>query len=114
MVFAARQIQEKCRERNQPLYALFVDFTKAFDSVNREALWSVLGKFGCPSKFVNLIKCFHIGMKAKVQSCGSTSDNFDSVTGVKQGCVLAPTLFCLYLTAMLRVAFQDSNDGIQF
>jgi hypothetical protein len=38
MVFAARQIQEKCRERNQPLYALFVDFTKAFDSVNREAL----------------------------------------------------------------------------
>ncbi|CAH8572038.1 unnamed protein product [Dicrocoelium dendriticum] len=38
MVFAARQLQENCRERHQPLYSLFVDFTKAFDTVNREAL----------------------------------------------------------------------------
>ncbi|CAH8601705.1 unnamed protein product [Dicrocoelium dendriticum] len=50
MVFAARQLQETCRERHQPLYSLFVEFTKAFDTVNREALWLVLGKFGYPSK----------------------------------------------------------------
>ncbi|KAA3670290.1 uncharacterized protein DEA37_0004806, partial [Paragonimus westermani] len=114
LVFAARQLQEKCRERNQPLYALFVDFTKAFDSVNREALWTVLGKFGCPGKFVNMVRLLHAGMKAKVQSCGSTSDDFDIVTGVKQGCVLAPALFSLYLTAMVTVAFQNSGeDGVE-
>ncbi|KAA3672493.1 uncharacterized protein DEA37_0012357 [Paragonimus westermani] len=106
LVFAARQLQEKCRELNQLLYALFVDFTKPFDSVSREALWTVLGKFGCPGKFVRLL---HVGMKPKVQSCGSPSDEFDIVTAVKQDCVLAPALFSLYLTAMTT---HNTNDSI--
>ncbi|CAI2737188.1 unnamed protein product, partial [Dicrocoelium dendriticum] len=106
MVFAARQLQEKCRERHQPLYSLFVDFTKAFDTVNREALWLVLGKFGCPRKFVSLIECLHSGMRARVQLSGETSDDFTVVSGVKQGCVLAPALFNIYLHAMLSCAFD--------
>ncbi|KAA3670999.1 uncharacterized protein DEA37_0003259 [Paragonimus westermani] len=110
LVFAARQLQEKYRKRNQPLCALLVDFTKAFESVNRGALWTVLGKFGCPGKFVDMVRLLHAGMKTKVQSCGSTSDDFDIVTGVKQGCVLAPALFSLYLTAMVTVAFQISGE----
>ena len=42
MIFAARQIQEKCREQHQGLFMAFIDLSKAFDSVNREALWKVL------------------------------------------------------------------------
>ena len=38
MIFAMRQIQEKCREQNQDLYMVFIDLTKAFDSVNRTGL----------------------------------------------------------------------------
>jgi hypothetical protein len=38
MIFAVRQIQEKCREQNQNLYILFVDLTKAFDTISREGL----------------------------------------------------------------------------
>ncbi|KAA3673980.1 uncharacterized protein DEA37_0014953 [Paragonimus westermani] len=111
MVFAAQQLHEKCPKMNQPLYALFVDFTKTSDSVSREALWMVLGKFGCLGKFVSTIGSLHLGMKAKVQSCGSTSDEFDIFTGVKQGCVLAPALFSLYLTAIVTAAFQDSGEN---
>ena len=39
MIFTARQLQEKCREQQQELYPVFVDLTKAFDSVDRSALW---------------------------------------------------------------------------
>ena len=39
MIFTARQIQEKCSEHRQDLYQVFVDLTKAFDSVNTETLW---------------------------------------------------------------------------
>nr|VZI25499.1 unnamed protein product [Spirometra erinaceieuropaei] len=48
MIFAARQLQEKCQEMRTHLYSTFVDLTKAFDTVNREGLWKILQKFGCP------------------------------------------------------------------
>ena len=48
MIFAVRQLMEKAREQHRNLYIAFVDFTKAFDSVNRNALWVILKKMGCP------------------------------------------------------------------
>ena len=39
MIFTIRQLQEKCREQLQELYMVFIDLTKAFDTVNRRALW---------------------------------------------------------------------------
>ena len=42
MIFAARQVQEKCREQNLDLYMVFVDLTKAFDTISRDGLWQIL------------------------------------------------------------------------
>ncbi|KAI0226435.1 hypothetical protein LSAT2_023019 [Lamellibrachia satsuma] len=44
MIFVAQQIQEKCREQNQELFMAFIDLTRAFESINREALWKVLSR----------------------------------------------------------------------
>ena len=63
MIFTAHQIQENCSEHRQDLYLVFVDLTKAFDSVNRETLWKILGKLGCPDHFVKLIRSFHDEME---------------------------------------------------
>lgn len=112
MIFSLRQVQEKCVEQNMELYAVFIDFSKAFDTVSREALWSVLKRFGCTDKVVNLVRELHDGMQAKVIQGKDTSSGFDVTNGVKQGCVLAPTLFSLYLTAILHVAFKDIHKGI--
>ena len=76
MVFTLRQLQEKSREQQKPLYMVFIDLTKAFDSVNHEALWQVLGRLGCPSKFVNLINQLHEGMSARVIYGGEKSEGF--------------------------------------
>ena len=51
MIFAARQLQEKCQEQNVDLYMTFVDLTKAFDTVSHEGLWKIMAKFGSPAKF---------------------------------------------------------------
>ena len=112
MVFAARQLQEKCQEQNSDLYSTFVDLTKAFDTVSREGLWRIMAKYGCPSKFITIIRQFHDGMLARVQDNGETSAPFPVSNGVKQGCVLAPTLFSLMFSAMLTDAFRDSDVGI--
>ena len=112
MVFAARQLQEKCQEQNADLYSTYVDLTKAFDTVSRDGLWRIMAKYGCPRKFITIIRQLHDGMQARVQDNGETSEPFPVSNGVKQGCVLAPTLFSLMFSAMLTDAFRDAEIGI--
>ena len=112
MIFAARQLQEKCQEQNVDLYITFIDLTKAFDTVSREGLWKIMSKFGCPSKFIKVVRQFHDGMQAQVFDDGESSTPFPVTNGVKQGCVLAPTLFSMMFSAMLTDAFRDSNPGM--
>ncbi|KAL0191946.1 hypothetical protein M9458_010242, partial [Cirrhinus mrigala] len=48
MIFSLRQLQEKCREQQMPLYVAFIDLTKAFDLVSRSGLFRLLQKISCP------------------------------------------------------------------
>ena len=114
MIFAARQLQEKCREQNVGLYTTFVDLTKAFDTVCREGLWKIMAKFGCSAKFITMIQQFHDGMNERVQDDGEYSQPFPVTNGVKQGCMLAPTLFSMMFSAMLSDAFRDGDIGVCF
>ena len=112
MIFTTRQLIEKCREQNVGLCATFIDLTKAFDSVNRDGLWKLLAKLGCPDKFLSMIREFHDGMSARVIEHGTQSDPFPVTNGVKQGCTMAPTLFAIFFAAMLHEAFRDIDIGI--
>ena len=69
-----------------------------------------MAKFGCPTTFIAMVKQFHNGMLARVQS--EFSDPFPMTSGVKQDYVLAPTLFSKMFSAMLTAAFQDGDNGI--
>ena len=112
MIFAARQLQEKCQEQHSDLFMTFVDLTKAFDTVSRDGLWKIMEKFGCPSRFITIVRQFHDGMMVKVLDDGDESETFPVTNGVKQGCVLAPTLFSMVFSAMLTDAFRGCHDGI--
>ena len=103
MIFTARQLQEKCQEQNVDLY--IVDLTKAFDTVSHEGLWKIMAKFGCPAKFIAVVRQFHDGMLARVQNDGEFSDPFPVTNGDKQGCVLVSTLFSIMFSAILTDAF---------
>ena len=85
MIFCLRQLQEKCIEQDRPLYILFVDFTKAFDTVGRTGLWQLLRKYGCPEKFTTMIESLHTGMMVNVRNGGEVPDTFTITNGVKQG-----------------------------
>ena len=71
MIFTARQFQEKCQEQNVDLYMTFVDLIKAFDTVIREGLWKIMAKFGCPAKFIAMVRQFHDGMLARSKMMAS-------------------------------------------
>ncbi|KAI8512327.1 hypothetical protein Bbelb_089660 [Branchiostoma belcheri] len=95
MVFSLRQLQEKCREQRRPLYVAFIDLTKAFDLVTPE------DDLVFPRRHV-----WHRPVH------GSSSDPFPIKSGVKQGCVLAPTLFGIFFSLLLTFAFHRSEDGV--
>ena len=112
MIFSLRQLQEKCREQGKSLYVAFIDLTKAFDLLSRDGLFKILAKISCPPTLLSIIKSFHDDMMGTVLYDGATSDPFNILSGMKQGCVLAPTLFEIFFATLLKHAFGKSAEGI--
>ena len=114
MLFVARQMQEKSREQNRDLHAVFVDLRKAFDTVSRPLLWEILRKHGCPDKFVSVLRALHDGATARVIVGGGESDPFVVGTGVRQGCVVAPVIFNVFVASVLMASHRhmDGTSGV--
>lgn len=102
LIYSLRQLQEHSIEWNKPLFALFIDFTKAFDSLDRNDLFRILSEIGVPSKLVNIIKALHSSTISSVRLGSSHSSCFATNTGVRQGCKLAPLLFALHLDVVMK------------
>ena len=83
----------------------FVDLNKAFDTVSLDGLWKIMTKFGCPPRYIAMVRQFHDGMQARVQNDGEYSEPFPVTNGVKLGCVMAATLFWMMFSAMLTDGF---------
>lgn len=61
-------------------------------------MWRILFNLGCLQKFLTVLKQLHEGQKEQVKHKGYLSDTFsiDNSNSIKQGCVLAPTLFTIF------------------
>ena len=94
------------------LKAAFVDLTKAVDTVSRDGLWKILARLGCPSKFLTILRQLHEGQQGQVKHNRSLSGSFPISNDVKQGHVLAPMLFSIFFSIMLREAKKDLPNGI--
>lgn len=85
------------------LYVIFVDLKSAFDLVPRENLWKVMRDLGIPPYLLEIIMRLHEENYAQVRcgKHGTLSARFPVQKGVRQGCVLAPTLFCLFINGLI-------------
>ena len=90
MIFLARQVQ-KCIKQRVPLFQVFVDLTKAFDTAIWDALWTMLGKI-----FANMLKQLERGMKARDAISSRLPQDIPVDTAVKQGDILTPKLFSIF------------------
>ena len=75
-VFALHHIIDQYRQRGKQVYCAFVDYTKAFDLVNRSALWCKLFNHGINGKILNIIKSMYAEAKSCVGVGGTLSDFF--------------------------------------
>ena len=85
-------IVEKAREFQKNIYFYFVDYAKAFDSVNHNKLWKALKQMRAPDHLTCLLRKLYAGQEAAVRTLYGTTDWFKIEKGVRQGC-LHVTLF---------------------
>ena len=101
MIFTLRQLLETARHKQLPMYILFIDLVKAYDSVSQAGLWGVLKARGVPADLLQLIKEYYSAKTAQVSAEGVLSEPFELHTGLGQGCCLAPLLFNIYFGAVV-------------
>ena len=104
VMFIVRRLQKLAQKKDTSSYLCSIDLMEAYDSINRTLLRDVLARLGVPPRMLAVIRT-HDGLQACVRlDDGECSDMFDVGQGVRQGCVLAPLLFNMFFTAVLRVA----------
>ena len=113
-IASLRIIVEQSLEWNSPLYINFIDYEKAFDSVDRETMCKLLRHYGVPKKIISLIRCTFQDMSCKIAHAGQLSESFEVKTGVRQGCLLSPFLFLLVIDWIMKTTTTGRNNGIQW
>ena len=100
-VFNCRNIIEKHLDSHKDLYHNCIDFKKAFDGVYHEGMWSALCKFGINNDIIMMIKSLYANSTSAVLLNNMAGPFFNTTVGLRQGCLLSPTLFNLFLEEIM-------------
>jgi hypothetical protein len=93
---------EQSLEWNSPICVNFIDYEKAFDSVDRETPWKLLRHYRVSQKIISFIRCTYQEMSCRIVHAGQLSDSFKVKTGVRQGCLLSPFIFLLVIHWIMK------------
>ena len=110
-IITLRIIIEQSLEWNSSLHINFIDFKKAFDSVDRETLWKILRYHGVPEKLINIIICQYRDSVCRVIHGRGLTEPFRVKTGTRQGCMLSPFLFLLVIDWVTRQTMDGKSTG---
>lgn len=101
---------KELEKKGGKLFALFVDFKAAFDTIDRECLWECLRKKGISKNLIQRVKEIYKETKSKVRVGGEESEGFWTSKGLRQGCPLSPPLFAAYISDVDDM-FQKAQTG---
>ena len=101
-LFALQHFVDESSRTRTPLYCCFLDLKSAYDSVNRSLQWRVLSRLGIHGCMLAALKSLYSNTSLAIRVGGRVGSSHPSLTGVKQGCPLSPTLFGLFLDGLFR------------
>ena len=107
-----RNIIEKCRDHNTPLYMCFIDYAKAFDCVSHRKLWMTMKQMGFPTHLTQLMAALYEKQESAVRTSDGDSNWFKIKRGVRQGCVMSPPMYNIYAENIMREVLEDHEGGI--
>ena len=100
---------KKAREFQKNIYFCFIDY--AFDCVDHNKLWKILKEMGIPDHLTCLLRNLYEGQEATVRTGHGTTDWFQIGKGVRQGCILSPCLFNLYVEYIMGNAVRSTSSN---
>ena len=106
-------IEKYLSKKKGKLYVCFVDFKRAFDSVNRQKLWCVLKANGLKGNLFKVVKNMYESVKACVRINNECTDFFECSEGLRQGCLLSPILFSMFVNEFTKIIETSGLRGIQ-
>ena len=105
---------KKAREIQKNIHFCFIEYAKAFDSMNHNKLWKILQEMGIPDHLTGLLRSLHAGQEATFGIGHGTTDWFQIGKGVHKGCILSPSLFNLYAECTMKNArLDEAQAGIK-
>jgi hypothetical protein len=113
--FVLRHLIDAAALQQRPLYVAYIDFSKAYDRVDRRLLWRVLEGFGVHGEALCALQRMHACVQMRVRLGGKLGEPFEAATGVKQGDPLSPLLFGLLidrLEAWLAVKCPEAGADL--
>ena len=111
-IFNLRILCEKYLQHQRDLYHVFIDFKMAFVRVWHAALWATMKKFNISTNLIQVIKKLYNKATSAVLFNSSIGDWFRTTVGVRQGCLLSPTLFNVFLDRIMTDALEDHEGAV--
>ena len=97
-------------EWDSSLIINFVDYERAFDSLDRYTRWPLLQHYGIPDKYISLIRNTTEDMACRVIHSGQLTDSFMVKTGVREGYRLSPFLFLLAIDWIMKKTTENRRN----
>ena len=109
-VFVMKQMSEKFVDKNISLCVAYMDLEKAYDRIDREAMWRVLGMHGINGQLLKVIQSLYEKSESCVRVCREEDEWFEVGVGLRQGCVTSPWLFNLFRDAVMKEVREKAGD----
>ena len=104
--------QTMIARRRKGMLAAFIDFKRTYDRVDRTKLWSCLEGSGLEGRMVDFLRAAYSERKCEVKVGDMVSESFNVMKGLRQGCVLSPVLFSLYINSLVE-KLRGAGVGIE-
>ncbi|MCG7891260.1 MAG: reverse transcriptase family protein, partial [Candidatus Thiodiazotropha endolucinida] len=101
------------KKMKQSTFAAFIDFRKAYDYINRDILWKKLFNLGIKGKMLSAVQSLYASVSSCVRINSKHTDWFTVKSGLRQGCILSPLLFNLYIND-LALYLKSFDIGIEY
>ena len=113
-VFAVRQVCEKYLANGKDVFCAFMDLEKAYDTIDRHGVWQMLIVYGVGGKLMKAVQSFYIDSRVCVRVGNVVNEWFPVNVGLRQGCVMFPWLFNVYVDGVVReVNVRVLENGLE-